>query len=668
MAHRLILGSAMMVLCSILGISTAPAQDAPRPVAEWTLLVYLDADNDLEKPMMRNLAEMAAVGSSAAVQVIVLAARSPEGDGLYTNAAVAGLRNWDTAKLLRVETGKLVELADWGHADMGDKRTLARFLDTATKAFPAKRYAVLFGDHGMAWAGIAVAESSDSDTLTIDELAATLGSVTQATGRIDLVGFDACLMANLEVAKTLAPYARVLVASEEIEPADGWDYRNLLARLSASPTMDGSALGRVIVDTYRDQFRTSGLHEMQEKARAATLNIVDLDKVGAVDQALEVLGVTADAYIAGGKHEAWVRMARARHEADEFGRSAMPSSNGVSPGMEVYDVVQLAQKIKEGGVDAKTAANADAVVTAARAAVPYGFHGDARAHANGLSVFFPPNRQTLASHDHNTKKSYDRIDWSASPQNHWYPFLANYAEFPASPEERNRPKPTLDAPVANGRMASPGKHVKIKSVVHSDEVGDVRFVLSRSEGDDEIIIGAIPVKPKGAGALDTEWDGEWFTLVHQDQRFVAPITEFDELDAASGEDLYWAVVPAQLRVAGTKKWLDVTLAFVLDFKEESEDVSGDFIYAVEYTAHGPREIDIEEGDDLRMVYEVVGANGESRLEPADSGDEIMHLEDLGDLKVERDPVEAGTYKVGYVVEDLAGRVTDSFVEVEVGQQ
>jgi hypothetical protein len=46
----------------------------------------------------------------------------------------------------------------------------------------------------------------------------------------------------------------------------------------------------------------------------------------------------------------------------------------------------------------------------------------------------------------------------------------------------------------------------------------------------------------------------------------------------------------------------------------------------------------------------------------------MHLEDLGDLKVERDPVEAGTYKVGYVVEDLAGRVTDSFVEVEVGQQ
>ncbi len=665
MVHRTVLGSVVMVLCSMVGIPMALAQDAPRPVAEWTVLVYLDADNDLEKPMMRNLAEMAAVGSTAAVQVVVLAARSPEGVGLYTNAPVAGMANWDTAKLLRVDKGKLVELADWGHADMGDKRTLARVLDTATKAYPAKRYAVIFGDHGMAWAGVAVAESSDSDTLTIDEVATTLATVAQVTGRIELVGFDACLMSNIEVAKTLAPYARVLVASEEIEPADGWDYRNLLARLGKSPTMDGSALGQVIVDTYRDQFRTSELHEMQEKARAATLSVVDLDKVAAVDQALEVLGATADAYIAGGKHDAWVRMARARHEADEFGRSAAPPIDGVSPGMEVYDVVQLAQKIKEGGVDARTAANADAVMAAARAAVPYGFSGDARRHANGLSVFFPPNRQTLASHDHNTKKSYDRIDWSASPQNHWYPFLSNYAEFPTSAPELKLPKPSLDAPVASGRMASPGKHVKIKSVVHSDEVADVRFVLSRSEGDEEIIIGAIPVKPKGAGALDTEWDGEWFTLVHQDQRFVAPITEFDELDGKSGEDLYWAVVPAQLRVAGTKKWLDVTLSFVLDFKEGNEDVSGDFIYSVEYTTHGPREIDIEEGDDLRMVYEVVDEHGDSRLEPADGGDEVMHLENLGDLKVERDPVAPGTYKVGYVAEDLAGRVTDNFVEVEV---
>jgi hypothetical protein len=413
------LGSVLLLLCSVLTVRDVRAQDAPRPTAEWTLLVYLDADNDLEKPMMRNLADMTAVGGTDAVQVIVLASRSPEGDGLYTNAGVGGLPNWDTAKLLRVEKGRLVELADWGHADLGDRKTLARFMDGATKAAPAKRYALILGDHGMAWAGVAVAESSDFDTLTIDEIATTLRASVPATGRLDLVGFDACLMSNLEVAKTLAPVARFLVASEEIEPSDGWDYRSLLTRLEASPSVDGAGLGRLIVDTYRDQFRNSKVHEMKEKARATTLHVIDLDRVDAVDQALESMGAAANAYVAAGRHDGWVRMARARHEADEFGRSAMPPSHGVSSGMEVYDVLQLAQKVKAAGVDAKTAASADAVIAAAQAAVPYGYRGDARPQANGLSVFFPPNRQTLASHDHNTKKSYDRIEWSANPQNRW---------------------------------------------------------------------------------------------------------------------------------------------------------------------------------------------------------------------------------------------------------
>jgi hypothetical protein len=657
-----------LLLCvTLLGPAVGWA-DTPAAAAEWTLLVYLDADNDLEKPMMHNLEEMLAVGSTDRVQIIVLAARSPESVGLYTDVAVGGLPDWNTTKLLRVERGRLRELADWGAAevaDMGDKKTLARFLATVTRDFPAKRYGLIFGDHGMAWAGIAVAESREDDALTIDEVAASLAAVQPATGRFEFVGFDACLMANLEVARTLAPYARYLVASEEIEPADGWDYQTLLERLTRAPAMDGAALGHVIVDTYRDAFAQSKLHEMQEKARAATLTVVDLDRMAAVDQAVTRLGSGIDSLLGRGQRDAWIRLAHARHEAEEFGRSAAPPKDGVSSGMEVYDLVQIAEQLKDKAGDPATTAAADAVIAAVRAAVRYDYHGPARPHANGLSVFFPPNQATLADRGRNTKRSYDRLDYSATPQNRWYPFLSRYAAFPAGPEERNRPKPMIEAPAASGRMASKDRHVKIHAQVHDDEVEEASFVLSRLENGEEIVMGAIPARVGAGGALDEEWDGAWFSITDQHLDFVAPITSFEELGDDGHEDLYWATVPAQLRIAGTRRWLDVTLNFVLDFSDESEDVGGDFIYAVLYTRHGPREVDLEEGDELRMVYEVIDASGNERLRPVEGDEHVMHLHDREDLKVERSHVPNGVYQVGFVVTDLDGKVSENFVAVQV---
>jgi hypothetical protein len=297
--------------------------------------------------------------------------------------------------------------------------------------------------------------------------------------------------------------------------------------------------------------------------------------------------------------------------------------------------------------------------------VRYDFRGSARPHANGLSLFFPPNRATLAERDRNPKKSYDRIDWSASQQNRWYPFLRDYTAFAASAGELSLPKPVIEAPAASGRMVSPAGHVKIHARVQAEEVADASFVLSRSEGDLDVIIGAIPVKPQHAGALDEEWDGEWFTITDQHLEFIAPITGFEELGEEGGEDMYWATVPAQLLVAHTRTWLDVTLNFVLDLREDSEEVGGEFIYAVEFTPHGPREIDIEEGDALRLVYETIDRNGNERLAPVDGAEHVMHLTELGDLRVERSRVPAGRYRVGFVVEDFAGRVSDNFVEVGI---
>jgi hypothetical protein len=644
----------------------APAADTASPAttttpsrAAWTVLVYLDADNDLERPMMKNLEEMLRVGSTDKVNVIVLAARSAEGDGKYTNAAVANLPNWTDGKLLRALPGKLQELADWGNIDMGDAGVLKRFLATGMHDYPADRYALIFGDHGMAWAGVAVAESmGGGDSLAIDEIADAFKAALPGGGKLDLIGFDACVMANLEVARTLAPYARYLVASEEIEPSDGWDYAALLGRLTQAPGMDGAQFGRAIADTYRDYYANATQHERKEKAKALTIAVIDLGQIAAVDKAVIGLGTQAGALLGRGGHAAWLHLAQARHATEEYGRSAAPSGQS-PPGSEVYDLADAAQELKARAQDPASGAAADAVIAAASRAVIYNIRGAARPRANGLSIFYPPNQTAFVMRG---KTSYKETSFAAGSA--WYPYLKSYVAVPASPAERNRPKPAIDPVTSSGRMLSHDGKLKITSQVHADDIDEVRFVVSLAQDQERIVIGSIPIDLNAAGDLKEEWDGEWFTISDNDGDFIAPVTEFEELSGAGNEDLYWAGVPAQLRMDGTREWLDVTLYFMLDFNDE--EVSGDFIYAVEYTPRGPREIDLDAGDDLRPVYEVIDAQGDSHPSVSSDPKELIHIDDdVDDLKVGRSAVPAGRYEVGFVVSDLAGRLSEQMTQIEI---
>ena len=122
------------------GAQVAAAQAAP---AAWTVMIYLDADNDLEAPQMQDLREMLKVGSTAQVNVVVLADRHPQGDGKYTNSSVANVPDWTSAKILYVERGRLRELADKGEVNMGNPATLSDFMESAMRDYPAQHFALV---------------------------------------------------------------------------------------------------------------------------------------------------------------------------------------------------------------------------------------------------------------------------------------------------------------------------------------------------------------------------------------------------------------------------------------------------------------------------------------------------------------------------------------------
>jgi hypothetical protein len=70
--------------------------------------------------------------------------------------------------------------------------------------------------------------------------------------KLDLIGFDACLMSMIEVAYQVQHACRWMVASQEDEPGSGWPYGPILAALAADPAAPAETLARIIVDAYAD--------------------------------------------------------------------------------------------------------------------------------------------------------------------------------------------------------------------------------------------------------------------------------------------------------------------------------------------------------------------------------------------------------------------------------
>lgn len=614
-----------------------PAQ-GPEP-AEWTLMFYMDCDNNLEAPQLEDLEEMMAVGSTAKVNLIALVDRNPKGESPeergYTNRGVGGLKNWTTAKYLVIEKGKLREMADWGEVDMGDPANLKKFLDSTVAQFPAKRYGLIFGDHGAGWPGILSDESADGDSIDMTEMPVVLKDLSAKIGKLDLIGFDACLMGNFEVARTVAPFAKTMVASEELEPGNGWNYTPLMTKLAQNPEMDGFALGKTIVDTYRDYYFAPA---ERDHNGYITLSVIDLSKIDALANAISSLAVANQGVVQSGGRPAVIKVAQARARADEFGKSGEDSANN-------FDIVNFAENVR--GQSPETAKAADAVIAAVKAAVVYKVMGPTHARANGLSIYFPPKKDILLGSGYDKNPFFNSFRW---PQLLGQVFGLLSAD--------SQPPKVEDVATTNNNIGKDDV-VQVTAKVDADDVDEATFVLARNEKDRSIIIGAVPTSPDEKGILHETWDGSWFTIGDGKNSQICPITGFEELEESKDE--YVVEVPAQIRYHGGKAWRDITLYFLLDFKDE--DAQGKFVSAYEFVKGNPREIDLEVGDDIRPVYVAVDDNGNmSEIASADPAD-LLHIGEDNDLLIGNEDVPAGEYSVGFLVTDYAGNTTDKFVDV-----
>jgi len=242
---------------------------------KWTVMVYLDADNNLASDGVTNMQQMISVGNSDDVDILVLW----DGCASYHQSALP-----DGTRLYRITQGAWEQLANYGELNMGNPQTLVDFVNYSTANYPAQKYMLVFWNHGGGWRAQASKApltknvcwdlTNGDDSLSLPEINTALATISGNLGKkIDLVGFDACLMSMLEVGYDMKDSVGMMTASEETEPGAGWPYDQILTYLIDHPTCTAAQLGTNIVQDYLAYYGTG-----------AGLNyaVLNLDKTGEI--------------------------------------------------------------------------------------------------------------------------------------------------------------------------------------------------------------------------------------------------------------------------------------------------------------------------------------------------------------------------------------------------
>jgi hypothetical protein len=135
---------------------------------------------------------------------------------------------------------------------MDDADTIADFVIQVKSDYPADHYALtLSSNKGTAWQGICWDDHGDGIMITMPDLLDALNEITNnGSDKLDILGIEACMTGNLEVAYQIRDCVEYFVAYPECAMALEWPYTQPLSDLLADPLMSPEALASTMVDYF----------------------------------------------------------------------------------------------------------------------------------------------------------------------------------------------------------------------------------------------------------------------------------------------------------------------------------------------------------------------------------------------------------------------------------
>jgi len=363
--------------------------DSNAPSRQWTFMIYIDGDNDLESYAIRDFLEVTSATLNEEVTVVIQMDRTPGFDASYGN--------WTICHRFKAAHGMLPTeenaVPDWDdgqggrEVNMGDPKTLADFISWGMRHFPAPHTAIVLWNHGEGWRSEShrslneggkgekpslrdvCYDRTSGDTLLTGEMGLVFNNLKPA---LDIIAFDACFMGMIEVAHEVRNGGRIFIASEGLVPYDGWSYNTVLQDLCTTPSLSPVDFAGCIVKRYVEQY-----------GGTSTIAALDLSKMDTLSGAVSAFATE----VLNNNHQ-WQAIARARACTTSF--DVEGNFRDLKEFMQYFILHPSSFILSQSALNAISAFD-DAVIDSTRSAevLTKADYSPTGMSAYGLSTYFP---------------------------------------------------------------------------------------------------------------------------------------------------------------------------------------------------------------------------------------------------------------------------------------
>jgi hypothetical protein len=288
-----------------------------KSTAKLTFAIHMAADNNLYTAGLDDINEMEA-GLPENANVIVLFDGARQGDSKIYKIK-KDQNGYDRNIVSETLDDKGFIIPPSKEIDSGDPQVFAKFVDWVTKNYPGDVNFISIWNHGSGifrakdgtneknyplngsaiiqkpikqtgsfsslfdktfkasndMSGQSFASDDNGGEMHLKDLKPALDLAVRNLGRkVDIFGFDTCLMGYMETAYQLKDHANYLVASEELEPGDGWDYDGFLKSVGRS-SYTAKDIATKLVETYGKSYMPGGT----QSGRDITLSAIDINQL-----------------------------------------------------------------------------------------------------------------------------------------------------------------------------------------------------------------------------------------------------------------------------------------------------------------------------------------------------------------------------------------------------
>jgi hypothetical protein len=237
--HRA-LACAGVVFCLVLPaflMVGGPMGRASAETAEWTIGLYIDADNDFDTYWEGlSLLYLQNIPASADVNIVAFVDRME----------YEGTEIWE----IEGSDAQIVETLP--EKNFGDGATLSWMISETATRYPSDHLVIDLWDHGSAWNGFCGDYTSD-DWIYLDELKA---AIVDAGAYIDILSCDACSMSSVETVYTaaLTGLVDIVVASLETVAGDGFPYDLMFTPVALDPSRTPYEVAGDMIDGWAQYY------------------------------------------------------------------------------------------------------------------------------------------------------------------------------------------------------------------------------------------------------------------------------------------------------------------------------------------------------------------------------------------------------------------------------